>query len=527
MSSPPLSILAKIAHYIPITRSSYAVLSLILGWYFCSISLSLYNKWMLDPKYGLKLPYPLFITSVHQFFLWIISFIYVRVSKAKKLKKQRRLSQRLAASSAMGESLSDMHLQSTPQVITTDKRQKLVYYIKFIVPTAVASAGDIGFGNLSFKYVPLTIYTVIKSSSIAFVLLFGCMFRLEKYHWKLGIVVGVMFVGVVCMAFKPSSASDSGDDDESAWTFIFGVICVVLSACLSGLRWVYTQMVLKKKDAAAQAAVEGAEEGIPGSIKSRNTEDFPLSDVLSSPVQGNGLRTQFSGASRETGITQKSQLKKKKKKKKKNPIHTINQLAPIMGITLLLASFIFERPSFEIIFYKLFTFNTGDFNVKHFFMGISFILFPGIQVFFMTICEFGILQRSKVLTLSIAGIFKELITIWVSMLILHERIKSFINWLGMVIIMLDVCYYNWYRYMEKQRIEREEKEEEEQKRTNDLTTMAVNSATGSTYASHPPDYQTLFDLDQEEDEEDEDDEEEDDELDDSHQDILNRGNTKN
>lgn len=436
------------------------------------------------------------------------------MSKARKLKKQGRLSQRLAASRGMGSTNGD-ELQITPQVITPDRKQKLVYYMKFIVPTAVASAGDIGFGNLSFKYVPLTIYTVIKSSSIAFVLLFGCMFRLEKYHWKLGVVVGVMFVGVVCMAFKPSSDSDSGDD-ESAWTFFFGVVCVVLSACLSGLRWVYTQIVLKKKDAAAAAIAEGAEEPVSGSITSRNTEDFPLNDVLSTQTHGNDLQTQFSGASRMTRINQKNnnilENKKKKKKKKKNPIHTINQLAPIMGFTLLLASFIFERPSFEIIFYKLFTFNTGDFNVNHFFMGISFILFPGIQVFFMTICEFGILQRSKVLTLSIAGIFKELITIWVSMLILHERIKSFINWVGMIIIMLDVCYYNWYRYMEKKRIEREE--EEEQNRENDFSAIAVKSASGSTYASHPPDYQTIFDLDQ--DDEDEDNEEEEDELDDFH-----------
>ena len=82
--------------------------------------------------------------------------------------------------------------------------------------------------------------------------------------------------------------------------------------------------------------------------------------------------------------------------------------------------------------------------------GILLLTIPGILVFMMTICEFGILQRAHVLTLSVAGVVKELITILASMLILRETLTGLQNWLGMLIILLDVCYYNIYRYKQRQ-----------------------------------------------------------------------------
>lgn len=352
---------------------------LILGWYFCSITLSLYNKWMFDPVKGLKIDSPILVTSFHQLVLWFLSFLYIRYLRLE---------------------------QSGRSTTIRDQLPSLKFYLKYLIPTALAAAGDIGFGNVSFKYISLTVYTIIKSASIAFVLLFGCLFGLEKFHWKLALIVLVMFAGVVMMIFTPSNETERVKDRS---TLVLGSCLVLVSSCLSGLRWVYTQLTLKKQD--HYDSVASAESTVP--------------DL--------GTRVASSG--------------------KPHPIHTIYQLAPIMGIALFTTSLVVDKPFPSIFQSNLFS--TGDevrvITVKSVMKGLLLLLIPGIEVFFMTICEFGILQTAHVLTLSIAGIVKELLTIVCGMLLLGERLKGIHNWAGMCIILLDVAYYNYFRFQQDQK----------------------------------------------------------------------------
>lgn len=351
------------------------LIGLILGWYLCSITLSLYNKWMFDPNKGLQIASPILVTSFHQSVLWFLSFLYV---------KYRRL---------------DDDGQPGQQV----RPQEWKFYLKYIVPTAIAAAGDIGFGNVSFKYISLTVYTIIKSASIAFVLLFGCIFKLEQFHWKLGVIVLVMFVGVVMMVLTPRK-DDTQLQDES--TLILGSFLVLISSCLSGLRWVYTQLTLKKQ---------------------------PQHEIIAVPEE-----TAPDLRARSTTV------------KKAHPIHTIRQLAPVMGVVLLVTSLIVEKPFPGIFKSKLF--GSGEepdvYSFKSITIGLVLLIIPGIEVFFMTICEFGILQTAHVLTLSIAGIVKELLTIVCGMILLGERLTGLNNWAGMCIILLDVTYYNFFRFQQ-------------------------------------------------------------------------------
>lgn len=268
------------------------------------------------------------------------------------------------------------------------------FYFSYVVPTAIASAGDIGFGNVSFKFVTLAVYTIIKSSSIAFVLLFGCIFKLEKFHWKLVAIVGIMFFGVLMMVYKPSDQKI----EEDSILLLFGSLLVLASSCLSGLRWVFTQLILRKSPQVQQEA---------------------------------------------TTTTQEEATKLKKP----HPVHRISQLAPIMGVTLFLTGLIIERPFPNFLNSNLFT--QGADNQRTFrsiAKGCLLLIFPGFEVFIMTICEFGILQTAHVLTLSVAGIIKELLTILSGVIFLNERLSGFHNWAGMSIVLLDVAYYNYFRY---------------------------------------------------------------------------------
>ena len=148
--------------------------------------------------YKRQIPYPLLVTGLHQTQLWGMAYLYLRWKG-----------------------------QLTPENLNKGDWK---YYAKYIIPTAIATAGDIGLGNISFKYVPFTVYTIVKSSTIAFVLFFGCLFKVEVPSWRLFIIVTLMFCGVVMMGLKPINSDSSQTHGEIQETF--GVILVVISCCL-------------------------------------------------------------------------------------------------------------------------------------------------------------------------------------------------------------------------------------------------------------------------------------------------------
>jgi solute carrier family 35 protein C2 len=125
---------------------------------------------------------------------------------------------------------------------------------------------------------------------------------------------------------------------------------------------------------------------------------------------------------------------------RKNPIFTIYQLSPPMFLALFAVGCGVEGFGNFI--------HADIWSEKGVFKSICLLLLPGFMVLFMTLFEFGILQRAQVVTLSIAGIFKELLTIVASTFIFHDRL-TFINLIGLVITLVDIVWYNVYRYNEK------------------------------------------------------------------------------
>lgn len=354
---------------------------------------------MFDPYHGLHIPYPILITSFHQFTLWILSLIFIKVRGIKR---------------------------GSNQLKAEDGSFNWGFFWTFVVPTAAASAGDIGLSNVSLKFVPLTSYTIIKSSSVVFVLLFSCLFKLEKFHWKLPLITFGMFVGVIMMVYQPNSENPNRrrfDND----LVIFGSMLVLMSSCLSGFRWVYTQMILKN---------------IPS--KSSNPSKSHSGNIIDN-----------------SDITKIDNKSRTSKPRKPHPIITINQLSPIMSTLLFITSLIVEKPFPDFLDSVLFKVQSqsdfaltisGSYHYTTFsiFKGMFLLITPGVKVFVMTFCEFGILQISQVLTLSIAGVAKEVLTILFGMLVLHERIHGLQTWLGIVIILLVVIYYNYFRYTQEQ-----------------------------------------------------------------------------
>ncbi|THV06707.1 triose phosphate transporter [Dendrothele bispora CBS 962.96] len=180
-----------------------AVINLLFigSWFGFATVLSLYNKWMFsDDHYNFS--FPLFVTTLHM----IVQF-----------------------------SMATLVLNVWPRRFRPDAKPDSADYGAKVVPTAVTTSLDIGLSNVSLKSVTLSFYTMVKSSSLIFVLLFAFIFRLERFSWRL---VGVIFL--ICSGVLLMVATETH--------FVLGGFILVLSGSgFGGLRWALTQLLLQNK----------------------------------------------------------------------------------------------------------------------------------------------------------------------------------------------------------------------------------------------------------------------------------------
>lgn len=201
-----------------------------------------------------------------------------------------------------------------------------------------------------------------KSSSLAFVLIFAFIFRLEKPTWILVGIISIMTVGVIMMVSSESEA-----------TFVLiGFILIMIASALSGLRWALTQVLLVRNPATS------------------------------------------------------------------NPFSTIFFLAPVMFVSILVVAIPVEG------FGPLFSRFGGLVQEWGFASALGILVCPGVIAFLMVASEFALLQRSSVVTLSVAGIFKEIMTITAAAIIFGDPLTT-VNISGLAVTIVSVGWYNWWK----------------------------------------------------------------------------------
>ena len=182
-------------------RNRIVVLAHVLAWYAFSIGLTFYNKWLFK-TYGLD--FPLSITVVHMCVTTFLSGVV----------RQVRLR---------------WYGTPAPRVPWHD----MIYSIS---PAGVTGALDIGLSNMSLNLISITLYTMCKSTVIAWTLLAAFFFRLEKPSWPLCAVVAMISGGLVLFRAKEGVSFHS-----------VGFFLVMSASALGGLRWVLTQLILHKE----------------------------------------------------------------------------------------------------------------------------------------------------------------------------------------------------------------------------------------------------------------------------------------
>lgn len=121
-----------------------------------------------------------------------------------------------------------------------------------------------------------------------------------------------------------------------------------------------------------------------------------------------------------------------------NPFSSLFFLAPIMFASLFCIAVPVE--GFPDLFHGL----AILIEKKGALLGPLLLLFPGILAFCMTASEFALLQRTSVVTLSIAGIFKEVVTISAAGIVFHDHL-TVINIGGLVITIAAIATYNYLK----------------------------------------------------------------------------------
>lgn len=119
-----------------------------------------------------------------------------------------------------------------------------------------------------------------------------------------------------------------------------------------------------------------------------------------------------------------------------NPFSSIFFLAPVMFISILALAIPVE--GFSALSDGL----TRLFEMKGTFLGIGILLFPGVLAFLMTSSEFALLKRTSVVTLSICGIFKEVVTIATANLVFKDPLTP-INITGLFVTIVSIAAYNY------------------------------------------------------------------------------------
>jgi solute carrier family 35 protein C2 len=118
-----------------------------------------------------------------------------------------------------------------------------------------------------------------------------------------------------------------------------------------------------------------------------------------------------------------------------NPFSSIFFLAPVMFMALLVIALPVEGPIELVGGLRELAESRGVAG------SVCIILFPGILAFLMTASEFALLKRTSAVTLSVCGIFKEVLTISAAGLIFGDKLTT-INISGLVVTIASIAAYN-------------------------------------------------------------------------------------
>ncbi|CAN0416333.1 unnamed protein product [Pylaiella littoralis] len=183
--------ISKAAEYVPAVE----IAAWVLTWYGVSVSMVMANRWLFHEWQGVGFPFPVLTTMCHMYLKVAVTRIFYRVQGFKP-----------------------PHLDASINLRT-------------VIPIGFATAGDILLSNLSFMVSTVAFYTIVKSGSLMWILLWAVIFKFEVMTFRMVFVVLIICGGLLLASF--------GETDFS----MEGLFMILGASCLSGLRWALLQLL--------------------------------------------------------------------------------------------------------------------------------------------------------------------------------------------------------------------------------------------------------------------------------------------
>ena len=317
--------------------------------YTASMSITFLNKWLLS---GQEFGYPFLLNTMNNFLVCFIALLLTRI-----------------------ESLRPPALP--PRLVAT-----------VVVPIGALTALDIGFSNLALMRMAVSLHTIMRGTTPAFVLLFAIAFGLQPFSTPLCCSVLTVVLGG-CLAALPSGSAIEGEQVDfdpltgaptedamltDAGSERLGLIFVVLSCIFSGLRWVLTQM------------------------------------LLSHTIAGTALHS--------------------------GPLSSVYYISPSCAFGSLVGALVSEREAFSAPLLQ---------SVE-LLLPVAAI---ACGVFVLLMCEYALVSLTSSLSLSVLGVLKELTTILVASLYLGDELSAF-SLLGFTVVACGVLVYHVVQWHDDQ-----------------------------------------------------------------------------
>ena len=170
------------------TTLTYANLTYISGvtflWYSVSISLTIYNKWLLNELYG-GFKYPLLTTTMHMFIKYLLSRIWY-------ICFYRRIQ------------LNNSGTSTTTSINTINSNNNITLRI-IAICIGISTAADVAFSNESIIYLSITMFTTLKSIVLIFTFIWSIILQVEEFNWK---ILGAVICIVLGVGIAVFSATD-------------------------------------------------------------------------------------------------------------------------------------------------------------------------------------------------------------------------------------------------------------------------------------------------------------------------------
>ncbi|KAK7316733.1 hypothetical protein RJT34_00410 [Clitoria ternatea] len=122
----------------------------------------------------------------------------------------------------------------------------------------------------------------------------------------------------------------------------------------------------------------------------------------------------------------------------KNPLTLMSQVTPVMAAATALLSLALDP-------WDDFPENTYFDNSWHITRSFLLMLFGGTLAFFMVLTEYVLVSVTSAVTVTIAGVVKEAVTILVAVMYFHDEF-TWLKGFGLFTIMIGVSLFNWYKY---------------------------------------------------------------------------------